>query len=1231
MYGLRRIIQIDGFIPDIRTVVELDGHSIISGANGAGKSSTLKLLSFFYGSDPSQLDSHAAGRDPFVQFYLPRQTSLLVFEYARESGLCCAVAYRHKNGTKHVYRFLEGGFSEECFSHKDTLGKAVYCKGHELKLHWRQLGLTCSQQIEVVTDYRAIIQNDSSLINRLADSRSLRRLATGYCLGSRKTHMRYIDRICAAIISRSGNMERMKDMLADIMVEDGVIFPETPIHRADVALAKEISSLREFGKEVPQMKAVLARHYERLDIETRLTSYGGQVKQAAIDLGEEFEQANQAVINAEDRLHQLELGWDSEYSELNRQVIVAGNEVDSREGKIERLGQQYDAYEEQDMEQKVLDFDNLGQFMEDAGQARARHKKLIDDVEEEESAHNRHLNDEYERFVRVRDATQKKLDRVKESRRKKTQEYSSNRELVLARESAEIDAIREQATPAREALIKAKATAEADADTGGATEEERLSLAEILQRVEELEREANAESTVLEVKKSALESVRNRRNSANEALGHAKSSLHTKRDERTELHKLAFAEDGTWLRRLREKNPNWADRLGKVISPDLLQRKDLHAEYTNEELDTIFGWSVNLNAIATPHYAETEVQLRTEYSVQEEVVRIAEQVVSERETDCAKANRQYKEAELAANEAQTSVRRKSGQKEDADKTYRAVNREINDAIAERRIAAKKKIQRLQNEISDFDQELNERIGATKERHKEELSELQGAWGMEESRISQEIDRLSKELEAGKEDHRKRKKQIKEDFEEACSDKGVDSKTIKSAKSTADEAQAKVQSIHDSAGAVSTYREWLATEWRKRDSLIRVLGEWKAKREQVKNQLKDRERNHKHQKKQLEAEKASENSRLRKLNRQKEQLNSIRPRFSFYMDKAVAVSPLLPFDLLIAEVQSLLDSNDKLKEDLVEDMRRINNKIGHFDETQVGQAWLRAKDNLRKQLNYDDPYSRDFLISLPQALEVFIDEEVNSIKLARIESLRGIGKGLTDFFEHLRVIHNRIKHQSRKITSAIEENMKIEALSSMGISLESRIDSLDYWKSLQDFSRSWQEWRESDENELPGQQFLDEMSLLIDALQSIKSGRHLRDYFDLHIRMVENGHERMIKNDYQLDNSTSDGLKYLALCVIFIAISRLLCPDREVLLHWPIDELGLLHGENISRLFSMLGHGGIVMVGGFPSEDPVMLRHFRHRQVIDFKKGIRVIDIPESTLRERALARRNLEVINEHVS
>lgn len=1231
MYGLHRIIQIDGFIPGIRTVVEVDGHSIINGTNGAGKSSTLKLLSFFYGSDPSQLDSHAAGRDPFVEFYLPRQTSLLIFEYARETGLCCAVAYRHKSGTKHVYRFLEGGFTEERFSQKDASGKTVYCKGHDLKMHWKQLGLSSTQQIEVVTDYRAIIQNDFALINRLADSKSLRRLAANYCLGSRKTHMRYIDRICAAIISRSGNMERMKDMLADIMVEDGVVFPDSPIHRADTTLAKEISSLREFEKEIPRMKDVLARHYERLDIETRLATYGGQIKQAELDLTEDIEQVNQALRSFQDQLIELQTNWDNEFSKLNRLTIEAGNEAESCEKKIERLDQQYEAYELQDMEQKASDLGNLGRFMEESEEKQVRYKKLNEDVEEEEGALNRALNSEHERFERVRSVTQKKLDRENESRRIKEQEYSVKREAIFSREQSEIETARVHASPERNTLTEARATALAVVSSGGPTEDERVSLAEIQQRIDQLDRDVEQGRHLLDEKQTFLQSTKIQRDEANNALDRANRNLRAETEALDNLHKIAFAEDGTWLKRLRENDANWVQRLGKVVNPDLLQRKDLHAELVSEEFETIFGWSVNLNAIATPQYAESEEQLRAEYAMQEEAVTRAKDLVSQCESACDKENKRYKLAEVEANKAQLSLRQKSTQKEEAQRGYKTRNREINEAIADRRNAAKKEVLRLENEINDFEVSLVARIDSIKTRFAEERSELQGDWAIELSRIEDSIARLTKDLSEISDAHNKRKQEIHDDYKKACSNKGIDSKTIEDARQNVEKAQEKVRSIRESAGDVNTYREWLKSEWENRSSLIESLGIFKAKLEKAEIDAKDKDREYKQSKALLNKKKSNENAHLIKLNDKLEQIKTLRPRFSLYIKNSEATSLSMPFDLLVQEVSSLLDSNDKLKDKLVAEIQRIINKIGQFGETQVAQAWQRAKDNLRHELGFDDPFDRNFLINLPQALEVFIEEEVKSIKAARIESLRGIGKGLTDFFERLRVIHNRIKDQSRKITAAISENMKIDALSSMGLTLTSRIDSLDYWKSLQDFSKSWEDWRESGQSGLPDQQFLDEMSSLIDTLQSIKSGSHLRDYFDLHIRMVENGHERIIKNDHQLDNSTSDGLKYLALCVIFIAISRLLCPDREVLLHWPIDELGILHGENISRLFGMLNQGGIVMVGGFPSEDPVMLRHFKHRQVIDFKKGIRVIDIPRSTLRERALARQNMEASNDLIN
>jgi hypothetical protein len=989
-------------------------------------------------------------------------------------------------------------------------------------------------------------------------------------------------------------------------------------------LAQEISSLCEFEKSIPQMKNVLNRHYERFDIEKRLGLYGGQLQYAETNLTEEVKQKTHALNILHEQMTTLKSEWGSAYDQLSLRLIKAKNEVNSCDKNISQIDQQYAVYEEQNMDQKASDLDNLGQFMEDAAAVNSRYMALIENVKQEENALNRQLNEAHLRYDKIRKSAQKKLDDERISSHTKEQAYFDKRETISNREQVDIEAVRVQARPERDELKESIASAKVEASRGGSTEEERTSQTILQERIEGLDREVENKRQILEKKQSALDSAKVQQDASNDDFSRAKRSLTAENDRLDQLHKLAFAEDGTWLKKLRDSHPGWVMHLGKVINPTLLQRKDLHAEYVVDDLETIFGWSINMHAIATPQYAESEDQLRAEYVIQEALVVRAKDQLAEFEIACKKASKLFKSANDECKGARQELRQVTHQKEEAQRHYQVQNRQIDEAIDDRRRAAKKELSRLNTEFEVFEQALKQRLGAVKSRYINERSEMHGAWSIEQSRMLENITRLSNELDSGAKSYECRLQEIKGDFNKACSEKGIDGSTIASAKRVSDDSQDKVNFVRGSAGEVNAYRNWLQAEWCARDGLISRLCELQADHEVVKVEIEERQRAYKRQ---LDAHGKNEkqiNSHLVTLNGQIEQINMLGPRFGFYMKDADTDKLTIPFELLVQEILSLLDNNDELKNKLIDDIQRVNSKIDQFAETQIAQAWQRAKDNLRHQLGFDDPFDRNFLINLPQALEVFIDEEVISIKSARIESLRGIGKGLTDFFEKLRVIHNRIKDQSRKITASISENMKIDALSSIRLSLTSRIDSLDYWKSLQDFSKSWYEWREAGESGLPDQQFLDEMAVLINALQSIRSGDHLRDYFDLHIRMVENGNERIIKNDRQLEDSTSDGLKYLALCVIFIAISRQLCPDRDVKLHWPIDELGILHGENISRLFQMLDQGGIVMVGGFPSEDPVLLRNFKHRQVIDFKKGIRVIDIPESSLRERALARQNLE-------
>lgn len=657
MYGLKRIIQIDGFIANKRTVVEVDGHSILDGTNGAGKSTTLRLIAFFYGSDPTQMDTHAAGREPFAQFYLPRQSSLVVFEYERESGPCCAVVYRHKSGAKHVYRFLESEFSEDSFSRVTAEGERVYLKGHELKLHWKQMGLNSSPQIEIVTDYRAIIQNDASLINRLSDSRNLRQLASRYCLGSRKTHMRHIERICASIASRSGNLERMKDMMADIMVEDGVSFPPTPIHKSDANLPAEMQSIRKFEGEVSSIREAISLGRERDAMRLKLKAHGSSVKTSRISVTVSLSEEKKAEASAVGDIEAANVDHNIKYAELVELRVEADSKVKVHSRRLDSLQDQYDEYEERDMDGIAADYTNISSLEGTVRDYESRYLRLIDDVKEEESALTRHLHHEQLRYSRKHDKLQSDMNAAKDDLRTGEIEHADSRNKIHERKATEKEETKTRREPEKERLRDARAQAVVMAENGGPTEDERASIAKAQSHVDEIKRKvANAGNTNNQCKEK-FNSTKSTLDGANEDLVAARRRLSAEHDSLDALHRIIYAEDGSWLMHLRAADPGWASQVGKIVNPELLQRKDLSAVFDESaEHGTVFGWRVNLEGIPTPHWAESEEQLRAEYTALEDSVARAQDKADDCDAVCEKAVKVLKTAGKAHEDAEHGLR-----------------------------------------------------------------------------------------------------------------------------------------------------------------------------------------------------------------------------------------------------------------------------------------------------------------------------------------------------------------------------------------------------------------------------------------------------------------------------------------------------------------------------------------------------------------------------------------------
>ena len=82
-FALRRLILIDAYRKGAITELKLDGHTSLTGANGVGKTSLLRLIPLFYGESPNKLVQGGGVNQSFVQYYLPHTTSFIVFEYSR--------------------------------------------------------------------------------------------------------------------------------------------------------------------------------------------------------------------------------------------------------------------------------------------------------------------------------------------------------------------------------------------------------------------------------------------------------------------------------------------------------------------------------------------------------------------------------------------------------------------------------------------------------------------------------------------------------------------------------------------------------------------------------------------------------------------------------------------------------------------------------------------------------------------------------------------------------------------------------------------------------------------------------------------------------------------------------------------------------------------------------------------------------------------------------------------
>ena len=211
-YSLLRIIIIDSFWQGQVNELDLTGHTQLEGTNGAGKTSLMRLLPLFYGMRPSDIVSKVDQAKNFADFYLPRESSILVYEYARPFGQKCQVLATSDGRGVH-FKFIDAAYDAQHFIASNQVNeqgsKAKPFTINEIEKNYRNIGKESSKFLGI-DKYRQVIQN----LRSGRKHKEIRLLQNRFSFSEQACP--HIDKVINGTIEKNLDFEAVKRMLVAI-------------------------------------------------------------------------------------------------------------------------------------------------------------------------------------------------------------------------------------------------------------------------------------------------------------------------------------------------------------------------------------------------------------------------------------------------------------------------------------------------------------------------------------------------------------------------------------------------------------------------------------------------------------------------------------------------------------------------------------------------------------------------------------------------------------------------------------------------------------------------------------------------------------------------------------------------------------------------------------------------------------------------------------------------------
>jgi hypothetical protein len=1220
MHGLKTIILHDSYYRGLRTRISCEGHTNNTGDNGSGKTSALTLIPIFYGKEPDSLIERAGDKAKFVDYYLPSRQSMVIFEYSRQTGLCCAVMYRKREGS-FAYRFIQGEadktlFAEEMESLYDSGLDANTLLRHELPKY----GINVSKQIDRIIDYRAIIQNDTTRLKHRSQSGiSFRQETLDFCLGDATSHMKHIEALTSVVLKQDRLLKQFKIMIVDSFLENQISIGTLPYHRKDVALIQDLKSLQAFVGHQTKINEVISDYQALNAMWSTIKGYRQQIALKIEEWHQETQQHNEALITLKRDMDEKKGVYGKQYGALSSKISGYMAQQQQAEKDIEHLLKRKREWDQHDILIKKEALEHLPQLIESRETENAHYLKLCNAVKKQQEQHDAEKKKaQYDAQQHVATENARQLHLTTEFQQKETEHNTHLNTLRDAKDQA-IDTYRQQRDKEQEvlnatvieAMVKVKTAQQPTVDEKSESEQ--------------LEQDRKAGSDSLEQAKADYQlcfekSTENKHNrqEAEEVHQKQRKRCDSLREQQKECSRQLYPKDNTLLAYLRASEMGWHDTIGKIIQPSLLQRTDLSPLFDDinseqgqqQGQQTLYGLSLALDTVSYCNAARSEDelhQMRKDLNIK---IENAEDDLKQQASTLQKLNMGVKKDNDTLSLAKHREVTLEAKLIQIERFIEAFKVKVDIQGKERETLAKDDLNTVEEQVNVFKDETKHNIQHITQQYKTQDSQKKSEWQEAKRNHNQQLDSVKKTINLINNNVNQRLEELESEFMRLLENKAIDTKTLTTAQNRKDEAKNKVKRVREYKRVVDDYHDWQDTRWSRKP-------EWENNIIQCDDMIGKLTKQRTSQQKSYEAyleknsnEQKQQSKRLIDITKSSERGQTIIST----ADNALRVVAMdleadlqnLPDSpqLLLQQADSLLKEEQGSKDRIIKVVREVIRIIdnGHTD-SQIYELW-QALHAERKRLSLHSELSPEFDLESIQDIQQLNEQGVSQIQRGLLENITAIGSRIYRYHETLEVLNKKVNTISRRLEKNINTEHQFPAISNIRVNLISKISELDLWKDLKLFKQQWEQWDEEGNTSLPNADFIKALADVSQVMKHSNIDNNLYSLVDLEISLTENGRVVPIRTDNDLKNASSTGISLLAVIVVFCGMTRYLCEDNTICIHWPLDEIGRLSSSNISLLFKMMDAHNIALFCAQPNPSAVLNRYFIHKNELNNKTGVR---------------------------